>query len=30
MPPKLFEQITVRVTYAATEKGKISVKGILV
>jgi hypothetical protein len=29
-PPKLFEQITVRVTYAATEKGKISVKGILV
>ncbi|HVT73809.1 MAG TPA: hypothetical protein VHD61_11780 [Lacunisphaera sp.] len=29
-PPKLFEQVTVRVTYAATEKGKISVKGLLV
>ena len=29
-PPKLFEQITVRVTYAATEKGKISIKGTLV
>jgi hypothetical protein len=28
--PKLFEQITVRVTWAATEKGKISVKGALV
>jgi hypothetical protein len=28
--PRLFEQITVRVTYAATEKGKISVKGNLV
>lgn len=29
-PPRLFEQITVRVTYAATEKGKISVKGVLI
>lgn len=28
--PKLFAQITVRVTYAATEKGKISVKGLLI
>ena len=30
LPPKLFTQVTVRVTYAATEKGKISVKGVLV
>jgi hypothetical protein len=29
-PPKLFSQVTIRVTYAATEKGKISVKGVLV
>ena len=29
-PPKLFEQITVRVTYTATEKGKITVKGTVV
>lgn len=29
-PPKMFEQITVRVTYAMTDKGKISVKGVLV
>lgn len=28
--PKLFSQITLRVTYAATEKGKISVKGIFI
>jgi hypothetical protein len=28
-PPRLFSQVTVRVTYAATEKGKISVKGIV-
>lgn len=28
-PPKLFAQVTLRVTYASTEKGKISVKGIL-
>ena len=30
VPPKLFTHITLRVTYAATDKGKISVKGILV
>lgn len=29
-PPKLFSQITLRVTYAATDKGRISVKGVLV
>jgi len=29
-PPRMFEQITVRVTYAATEKGKITVKGVLI
>ncbi|MDQ5979435.1 MAG: hypothetical protein QG602_2409 [Verrucomicrobiota bacterium] len=29
-PPKLFSEIKVRVTYATTEKGKISVKGLLV
>lgn len=29
-PPKLFTEIKVRVTYAATEKGKISVKGVLI
>jgi len=29
-PPKLFSQITMRVTYAATDKGRISVKGVLV
>lgn len=28
-PPKLFTQITVKVTYAATEKGKITVKGAI-
>lgn len=28
-PPKLFSEIKVRVTYASTEKGKISVKGVL-
>jgi hypothetical protein len=26
-PPKIFSQIRVRVTYASTDKGKISVKG---
>lgn len=29
-PPKIFSQITLRVTYAATDKGRISVKGVLV
>jgi hypothetical protein len=29
-PPKIFSQITLRVTYASTEKGRISVKGVLV
>ena len=29
-PPKMFEQVTIRVTYAMTDKGKISVKGVLV
>lgn len=29
-PPKLFSQVVVRVNYAATDKGKISVKGVLV
>src|SRR3954447_25082726 len=29
-PPKLFAPLTVRVTYAATDKGKISVKGVIV
>jgi hypothetical protein len=29
-PPALFSQITMRVTYAATDKGRISVKGVLV
>ena len=29
-PPRMFEQITVRVTYAMTDKGKISVKGAIV
>lgn len=27
-PPKLFSEVTLRVTYATTDKGKISVKGI--
>lgn len=30
VPPKLWDEVKVRVTYAATEKGKISVKGVLV
>ena len=29
-PPGLFKEITIRVTYAATEKGKINVRGVLV
>jgi len=29
-PLRLFAQVTIRVTYATTEKGKISVKGVLV
>lgn len=29
-PPNLFSQITVRVTYAMTDKGRISIKGVLV
>ena len=29
-PPKLFSEITLRVSYASTEKGKISVKGLIV
>lgn len=29
-PPKLFTQVTVRVNYTATDKGKISVRGVLV
>lgn len=29
-PPKLFEQITLRVTWTSTEKGKITVKGQLI
>jgi hypothetical protein len=28
-PPALFKEIKVRVTYAVTEKGKISVKGVV-
>jgi hypothetical protein len=28
VPPELFKEIKIRVTYAATEKGKISVKGV--
>lgn len=30
VPPRLFTQINVRVTYAATEKGKMTLKGVLV
>lgn len=29
-PPKLFKEVTIRVTYASTEKGKISVKGVII
>jgi hypothetical protein len=29
-PPKLFSQVTMRVTWASTEKGRISVKGAMV